>query len=211
MKKWKTFTWAVLTCGAADFAAGRSPIPMDPPTPPPCAADGTCYPRTAEWGYYPVRWRAWPGAGMQPTSDISPTPADQRRVSDELGHSEPPPADLEDAAAPPSSPKRQAPPLESPEPPSGAPAGDVPPPESTAPSRPDSSLPDVPLPDDENSLFGPSTEHDPPPTLPRSISSRTQPQQARQAATLPRRATAASQVSTTDPPPAPPWEQSAAL
>jgi hypothetical protein len=208
MKRLKTLTGLLLASGVANFAAGRSPIPMDPPTPPPCAADGTCYPRTAEWGYYPVRWRTWPGAGMEPTpSPVSPTPAD-RRVSDELGHSEPPPAELEDAAAPPSSPKRQAPSVEPPPLPEEGAEGAAPPPETTSP---DSTLPDVPLPDDENNLFGPTSEHDPPPALPRTFSNQTRGQRTRQAAALPQRRPTTARVSTTDPPPAPPWAQSASL
>ena len=94
-----------IVCCVAGLAAGRAPL-IDPPTPPPCAADGTCYPNTGEWGYYPARWRTWPGATLEPTPAKSPTEA-EGQVSPELGHTETPPAELEDAAAPPSSPKRE--------------------------------------------------------------------------------------------------------
>ena len=48
------YRWLLLiaACGTASLAMGRAPL-IDPPTPPPCAADGTCYPNTGEWGYYP--------------------------------------------------------------------------------------------------------------------------------------------------------------
>ena len=73
-----TIGCALATCCTAGLAMGRSPLPIDPPTPPPCAADGTCYPNTGEWGYYPSRWRPWPGDQLVPTpSDAEPTPAEQ--------------------------------------------------------------------------------------------------------------------------------------
>ena len=37
------------------------PCTIDRPTPPPCAADGTCYPNENTWGWYPCHWRQWPG------------------------------------------------------------------------------------------------------------------------------------------------------
>ena len=41
------------------------------PTPPPCAADGTCHPNSTEWGYSHTRWRPWPGepAARRPTTE----------------------------------------------------------------------------------------------------------------------------------------------
>ena len=170
-------------------AMGRAPL-IDPPTPPPCAADGICYPNTGGWGYYPARWRTWPGVQLEPTPAKSPTEAG--RVSPELGPSEPPPADVEDAAAPPSS----ARPREK----SEVAPGDAPP----KPPGADSALPDVPLPDAERaSPLGPTSEHDPPPVLPLSLS--TSPSAGHVTAPLARQA--ASRVSTNDPPPAPPWRK----
>lgn len=193
-------------CGATGLALGRAPL-IDPPTPPPCAADGTCYPKTGEWGWYQSRWRTWPGDQLEPTPSTSPTAAGQ--VSPELSNSETPPADLEDAAAPPSSPRREeaeeAPPVPGGEPPS----------KKTG----ESSLPNVPLPDAETpSPLGPTTDQDPPPALPRSLTSRLSVPGAQQALPGQRQATrvvgshsATAGVSTNDPPPAPPWAQSAAL
>ncbi len=192
-----TLFCSLVVWGVTDPAAGRSPLPIDPPTPPPCAADGTCYPNTCEWGYYPSRWRTWPGGQLEPTPSKAPTEA-EGRVSPEIGHSETPPPDLEDAAAPPSSPKREGPPA----------AGEGPP----ATDSGDTNLPDVPLPDDETaSPLGPTSEHDPPPALPRSLSSKLPARGNRQAATPIGVRQMQPRVSTGDPPPAPPWAQSAAL
>ena len=200
MNRFSTFGCLLLACGATSLAVGRQPL-VDPPTPPPCAADGTCYPNTGEWGYYPARWRTWPGAQLEPTPSKAPTEA-EGRVSEELGHSETPPAELEDAAAPPSSPKREAP---SAAPPTG---GEKP----RELENSESSLPNVPLPDAETPRpLGPTSEHDPPPALPRTFSSQLPAAGSRLAAApiVDRRTT--SPGSTSDPPPAPPWAQSAAL
>ena len=194
----------LMVCGVTSLAVGRAPL-IDPPTPPPCAADGSCYPNTCEWGYYPGRWRLWPGANLQPTPSKSPSEA-AGRISPELGPSETPPADLEDAAAPPSSPKREEPTEKTPAPPGEKPAEG----QSLEPQ-----LPSVPLPDVETQPLGPTSEHDPPPALPRSLSmglnaaGQSQAQSAARPAAV--RPTAASRVSTSDPPPSPPWAQSAAL
>ncbi len=200
MKRFNTLCCLLAAWGATSLAMGRGPY-VDPPTPPPCAADGTCYPNTGEWGYYPARWRTWPGDQLEPTPSKSPTEA-EGQVSPELSHSETPPPDLEDAAAPPSSPKREEP---SAEPPveGGEPAPD---------GKGGTSLPNVPLPDDETPPLGPTSDHDPPPALPSSLSTqRPKSESRRQSVNSIGGRPSASRVSTTDPPPAPPWEQSAAL
>ena len=81
-------------------------------------------------------------------------------------------------------------------------------------TAPEAGMPDVPLPDDEDNatdLFGPTTDHDPPPALPRSFTSHGRAVRSSQAATLPGVRLGTPRVSTNDPPPAPPWGQSAAL
>lgn len=206
---WCTF---VMVCGATAWALGRPPL-IDPPTPPPCAADGTCYPKTSEWGYYPSRWRTWPGVELEPTPSKSPTEAGGR-VSPELGPSETPPAEVEDAAAPPTSPRREKP-TETPSAPSTMP-----------PAGETGESPNVPLPDAERpslgppeesplgrpiQSLGPSSDNDPPPALPRTISLRTPTTPARQSIVAPSVRSAAPRVSTSDPPPSPPWAQSASL
>ncbi|QEG33758.1 calcium-binding EGF-like domain-containing protein [Bythopirellula goksoeyrii] len=40
-----------------------------PPTPCPCAADGTCHPKSDTWGSYKTRWRPWPGDKVGLTPD----------------------------------------------------------------------------------------------------------------------------------------------
>ena len=196
-----TAWWTLLiVSGATSLAMGRAPL-VDPPTPPPCAADGTCYPNSGEWGYYPARWRTWPGGQLEPTPSKSPTEA-EGRVSPELSHSETPPAELEDAAAPPSSPRRDE---QSAEPPA---EGEEP----AGVGKGGTSLPNVPLPDAETPPpLGPTSEHDPPPALPRWLSAQLPAGVSRQAASPIGGRPSGSRVSTSDPPPAPPWAHSAAL
>lgn len=199
MNRHTTWGLSVAICCTSGVALGRAPL-IDPPTPPPCAADGICYPNTGGWGYYPARWRTWPGTQLEPTPAKSPT--ESGRVSPELGPSEPPPAEVEDAAAPPSSARPR-------EPTDAATSGESP---SAIPPNGESVLPDVPLPDAERlSPLGPTSESDPPPALPRSLSASSQrPDRApRSPASVSR--PAAARVSTNDPPPAPPWAQSASL
>jgi hypothetical protein len=192
-----TITVASLaTCWTIGVAVGRSPLPLDPPTPPPCAADGTCYPNTGEWGYYPSRWRPWPGDQLEPTpSGAEPTPAEQR-VSPELGPSETPPAELEDATPPPSSPKRESK--------AAAPESD-----KAAPKGDGTSLPDVPLPDDEtppaSPLTDPTGDVDPPPALPFAVSTPSKASRDGRVTTPTSQRRGAPRVSAGDPPPSPPW------
>ena len=44
------------------------------PTPCPCAADGSCSPNRASWGYSETRWRPWPGDPTTQTQDESEAP-----------------------------------------------------------------------------------------------------------------------------------------
>lgn len=210
MNRLTTLSCSLAICGVTSLALGRSPL-VDPPTPPPCAADGTCYPNTCRWGYYPSRWRTWPGTEMAPEpSSVAPTPADQQRVSPELGHSETPPADLEDAAAPPSSPRH--------EPPVAAPGQDEKTPEGSGDGFP-SGMPNVPLPDAETPTNSPLTtpptsDVDPPPTFPSALSMRSGrgPSAPVGQAMAPLvQEPGVSRVPSGDPPPSPPWIHSAAL
>jgi len=200
MKRFRTWCLSAAICCTSGVALGRAPL-IDPPTPPPCAADGICYPNTGGWGYYPARWRTWPGTQLEPTPAKSPTEAG--RVSPELGPSEPPPAEVEDAAAPPSS----ARPRETSD--DASTSGESP---VTAPPGGDSGLPNVPLPDAERlSPLGPTSDNDPPPALPLSLSASAQRPGTAVRSTVPATRTATARVSTNDPPPAPPWGQSASL
>ncbi|MGE3240788.1 MAG: hypothetical protein AB7G28_18115 [Pirellulales bacterium] len=198
MKRFEIWCFLFSICTVCETSRGGAPL-IDPPTPPPCAADGICYPNTGKWGFYQARWRTWPGAKLEPTAK---SPTEAGRISEELGPAETPPAEMEDAAAPPSSARpREEGSEKTPgeKPPAAAPGGE-------------STLPNVPLPDAEKaSPLGPTGEHDPPPTLPRSLTGTSRSQGQGRAPSLQLRRPANARVSTNDPPPAPPWAQSASL
>ncbi len=50
---------ALMVLGRAD-AAGPHTACTDCPLPPPCSAEGGCYPKRDTWGYYPTQWSTWP-------------------------------------------------------------------------------------------------------------------------------------------------------
>jgi hypothetical protein len=105
MKRIALTGFMLATWGWVSLAEGASPIPLDRPTPPPCAADGTCYPNENTWGWYPCRWRKWPGEELVPTpAGVQPTPAD--RMGTDLKPYETPTPEQEDAQAPPSTTKK---------------------------------------------------------------------------------------------------------
>ena len=58
------------------LALGGKPLP---PSPPPCAPDGACYPKRDTWGYNVTRWRAWPGE-----DPVVPTPVDVLPPDEEI-------------------------------------------------------------------------------------------------------------------------------
>lgn len=92
---WLTTTGCLLAL-ATEASAGHHFGP-DRPTPPPCSAEGGCYPKRSEWGYYEGRWRRWPGD----YDEAFPTPADGgKSVLDPV---EPIAPELEDQQAPPPS------------------------------------------------------------------------------------------------------------
>ena len=54
-------------CGGTGYACGRVPIAgygaqISDRAPCACTADGYCRPKESTWGYYPTKWRQWPGA-----------------------------------------------------------------------------------------------------------------------------------------------------
>jgi len=155
---------ACWTCAGLTAAT----VTVDKPSPPPCCVDGVCYPKTNTWGYYPGRWRPWPGEEPQP-STIEPTPAEQ-----ETGipsYETPPPQEEDRRAPPPTKPVAPAappltppvtPPITTPpdaEAPSATPPAGMPPAET-----PEKTEPETPRMPWEQSL--PTGEWDPPPTLP---------------------------------------------
>jgi hypothetical protein len=183
-------TGSMIACwGAASVVLAASPVPIDCPTPPPCAADGTCYPNECTWGWYPCRWRKWPGEELEPTpAGAQPTPAELKGSG--LNPYETPTPEHEDTQAPPSTIKKPegsssvapageppAPPEGAapsrPLPPSGSPAGPSGPPQ-TAPTRgystPSYPTPYRPTPSNPAGARQPTSDADPPPALPRQLS-----------------------------------------
>jgi hypothetical protein len=89
-------TGALAIC-AYDLARAAHP-PLDRPTPPPCCADGICYPNPTTWGVYGTRWRRWP----TDTSQLVPAaPAPVRDLGPDIPAYETPRAEDEDRRAPP--------------------------------------------------------------------------------------------------------------
>jgi hypothetical protein len=187
----------VVLVGAACATAG-SPIPLDRPTPPPCAADGICYPNVNEWGYYPGRWRRWPGHELVPTP-AKPSPED--RLGPDIAPYELPTPEKEDERAPPATTKREqtAPAAES---------GDEAPPSIDELDSPSGLEYPAPLsPFDES-----TTDLDPPPAPPFAARSGMQSTTAaRLAPPAERQSDAPRTGSAIDPPPTVPWAYSASL
>jgi hypothetical protein len=131
----------------AQTSVAGSP-PLDRPTPPPCCADGLCYPNYSTYGWYPTRWRRWPTEPGEhvPTPGQPPAP-----LGPDLRPYETPPPEEEDRRAPPPSmpPRAEeaavAPPAS--EPGTSAPTGQPPTetPRTTEPTPPGSSTPPAPL------------------------------------------------------------------
>jgi hypothetical protein len=184
-----TVTWCLIACwGGASCALAVSPIPIDRPTPPPCAADGTCYPNEGTWGWYQCRWRKWPGEELVPTpAGVQPTPAQVQKGTD-LTPFETPTPEHEDMQAPPSTKKTESTSAATPEGESGVPSEGAaasrpssgtemprPPQTTPAPSRgystpsyptPNYPAPYKPGPSAPAGASQPTSEADPPPALP---------------------------------------------
>jgi hypothetical protein len=175
-------------CGSTSLVAAQTPGLIDRPTPPPCAADGTCYPNTKAWGYYPVRWRTWPGSAYaSDASKLEPTPAD---LGPELRPHETPPAELEDKQAPPATTKRAPP--QPPGPADENVEGEPGPPPGPAGAPPGS----------------PTSDADPPPAFPLSMST---PTRATDISVGTKSRLVAPRAAASDPPPSPPWGHRASL
>ncbi|QDU91667.1 hypothetical protein Pla175_50970 [Pirellulimonas nuda] len=78
--------------------------PPDRLTPPPCSAEGGCVPNRTDYGYYPGRWRRWPGD----YDEAFPTPAGTAEES-ALPTVEPIAPEVEDRQAPPPSESKEEP------------------------------------------------------------------------------------------------------
>jgi hypothetical protein len=148
---------AALGVGATHGLLANGPPPMDRPTPPPCCADGLCYPNPVTWGHYPTRWRRWPGDYLEPLppqlTPPAPLPAD-------LPPYEAPSPEEEDRRAPPPTAPREAPPRTPEQPltdPTAAPPGETPP--STTPAAPSVVPPRLPLQPQPGLPFGEPEEN----------------------------------------------------
>ena len=97
MKFIRTIGAGVLVACASNNPATAANPPLDRPTPPPCCADGICYPKPDTWGVYGTRWRRWPG------DELEPTPASRApgKAVPDLEPYETLPPELEDRSAPP--------------------------------------------------------------------------------------------------------------
>ena len=154
--------------GIGEMARADHSPPLDRPTPPPCCADGVCYPNPTTWGVYPTRWRRWPGVTDAPL-EPSPAPA-PGELGPEVPPYEAPPAEEEERRAPP--PTQQRRPVEAPPEGEAAPGTHptTPPEGATPPTGPFDLGPTMEeSPTDEDSLrmpWDPQTDVDPPPALP---------------------------------------------
>lgn len=203
----------------ASTAGAAGPPPLDRPSPPPCCADGLCYPKPNTFGWYETRWRRWPTEYLEPTPAGVKPPAPA--VPDVRTYETPTPEE-EDRRAPPPTRRPEQPPAG--EAPAGAPrepAEEAPPtgpltPEPEAPSVPpmpwdepiDTAPAPTPPPLGEPSGREPTSDSDLPPALPFQrpvIGNRIQSNRAAvKPASMPtkRQVDSAQPASSNDPPPA---------
>jgi hypothetical protein len=90
-------------CGGICKQAPPNPLDVGRPSPPPCCADGYCYPNYQTWGHYGTRWRRWPielaaarPAGVPEPGALGP---------DVRPYETPPPEEEDRRAPPPSAPR----------------------------------------------------------------------------------------------------------
>ncbi len=91
---------------AGEFAIAAHP-PLDRPTPPPCAADGICYPNAGTWGWYQQQWRRWPTEELEPTPATKAT-APGKAIPDIPAYETLPPEQEDRRAPPPTKPRAEA-------------------------------------------------------------------------------------------------------
>lgn len=203
----------VLVSSCAVIAGAVRPLPIDHPSPPPCGADGNCYPNEGEWGYYPGRWRQWPGVDLTPSAEEkAPTPAEQ--LGPDLSPYVTPSPEEEDEAAPPSTTKASdteatpgqlgtQPTTDGVRPPAG-PVPGGPPPRGAAPGGP---APGRSLPGPESPPTVPYSEStsddDPPPSVPAALTAGAAP--AAEGASQAAHIDVLQPPRNNDPPPAPTW------
>lgn len=84
--------------GACSGGAARGFPSVDGALPPPCSADGICYPKPETFGFHRTRWRRWPG---DEATGPAPTPAEATEGDELLQPFDTPAPELEDQQAPP--------------------------------------------------------------------------------------------------------------
>jgi hypothetical protein len=179
----KATATGLLLIGFGSDVLAAPPACVDRPTPPPCCADGYCYPNPLTFGVYPTRWRRWPVEHLEPSRAGEYGPSGQP-LGDDIPNFELPEAKDEDLRAPPPTapreePLRTAPQDSPPGPNSGAPPTPntpqplqlAPPTESREPGAIRRTLepyePKTPAPNTLNlNDTGPTGDFDPPPALP---------------------------------------------
>ena len=226
MKLKKAAATGLLLMGLGNVSWAVAPC-VDRPTPPPCCADGKCYPNPLTFGVYPTRWRQWPVQYAQSTS-TGQLPEGVQPDNREIPQFELPSAEEEDRKAPPPTTPREEP-LRAPAtntapagenaagPPGRSQPGTQPPAgEKAEPAGPRSTLPpyepQAPGPKSLNNLNnqqGKSGEADPPPAPPFGPQRFEEGTPVRQASYAPatssrRSAVQAVNLTSDDPPPGPP-------
>jgi hypothetical protein len=145
----------------------ENPIAPGRPSPPPCCADGVCYPNYMTWGHYATRWRRWPIEFPTPVPEELRPPAP---LAPDVRAFEPPTAEEEDQRAPPPTPPRAEEAAETAPPAGGPPAGGPPtqaPPAGAPTERPAERPATTPLaPPARGAAQPPTGDWDPPPELP---------------------------------------------
>lgn len=170
----KATTTGLLLVGLSSPAVAVSPC-VERPTPPPSCADGHCYANPSTWGFYGTRWRRWPMDNLEPIPEGQVTPQQQLGVPT----FDTPPAEEEDRRAPPPTTPKEGEETGSPaktEAPPAGPDGRTP----SAPARPSSEptepvgprrilppyTPPQPPSSRPSTSSGPTSDADPPPSLP---------------------------------------------
>jgi hypothetical protein len=191
--------WHPATCSCLEgmpLECPENPLHPARPTPPPCCADGFCYPKPETWGFYKTRWRHWPveyvaaapglpgvgpagQPGLEPDRYILPTPDEEDRRAPPPTIPKAPPGGAT-SVRPTPRPGETAPPVDEAPPtapgePGGAPSGAAPtdelPPQDSLFGVPfedaPATTPLTPPPSKEATPAGsPTGDADPPPALP---------------------------------------------
>lgn len=129
MRITSTITQSLLAICTVGAVASAGPPLLDRPSPPPCCADGLCYPNPTTFGWYATRWRRWPTETLEPIPAGAMPPAGLKDIEPYS----PPGKEEEDRRAPAPTRKPEAAAEAEATSPAGAPAAETP---STTPLAP---------------------------------------------------------------------------